>query len=132
MKALDTNIIVRFFVADDQVQTKKVYEIFKSAEIKKTPLFITILVILETIWVLESVYKISRTNIIAVFRNLSLLPFIKFEKNDVIQSFLQNAEKTSFDLSDLLIAYSSKNEKCKSILTLDKKASKHEFFELVE
>ena len=32
---------------------------------------------------------------------------------------------------DLLIAYSAKNEKCENILTFDKKASMHGFFELV-
>lgn len=131
MKALDTNIIVRFLVSDDELQTQKVFEIFKNAELEKNHLFIPLLVVIEVIWVLESVYEISRNEIINAIKNLSLLPFIKIEKNDAIQNFLRNAELTNFDLSDLLIAYSAKNEKCENILTFDKKASRHEFFELV-
>ena len=32
MKAVDTNILVRFLVGDDALQTEKVYRIFKDAE----------------------------------------------------------------------------------------------------
>ncbi len=35
MTGLDTNILVRFLVADDDVQTQAVYRLFKEAEAKK-------------------------------------------------------------------------------------------------
>ncbi len=41
MNALDTNIIVRFLVRDDQSQAESVYRLFKKAENEKKVFFIT-------------------------------------------------------------------------------------------
>jgi len=60
MKAVDTNILVRFLTKDDAIQAQKVYELFKKAETKREPLFVSLLVVLELLWVLESVYSIPR------------------------------------------------------------------------
>ena len=56
MKALDTNVLVRFLVKDDAEQAQLVYTLFKQAENQKQQLFVPILVVLETIWVLQAVY----------------------------------------------------------------------------
>jgi predicted nucleic-acid-binding protein len=64
MKALDTNVLVRFLVRDDEQQAKAVYRKFKQAEAKKEVFFIPVLVVLETVWVLESVYEITRQEIL--------------------------------------------------------------------
>ena len=52
MAAADTNVLVRLLVADDPVQTPKA-ELFLARE---KPLWISIVVLLETAWVLGSVY----------------------------------------------------------------------------
>ena len=59
MKAIDTNILIRFLIGDDELQAKKVYAIFKKTELEKKELFVPLLVILEMLWVLESVYEIQ-------------------------------------------------------------------------
>ena len=52
MKALDTNILVRFLIQDDEPQSKTVFDLFSNAERQKESFFISTLVVLETIWVL--------------------------------------------------------------------------------
>ncbi|OJA03572.1 PIN domain-containing protein, partial [Bathymodiolus thermophilus thioautotrophic gill symbiont] len=64
MIGIDTNILVRFFIGDDIAQAHKVYEIFKQAEVERAELYVPILVIIELIWVFESVYKFERTEIL--------------------------------------------------------------------
>ena len=64
MKALDTNVLVRFLVRDDKQQAETIYRIFKHAESDKEVFFVPLLVVLETVWVLESVYKIPRQDIL--------------------------------------------------------------------
>jgi predicted nucleic acid-binding protein len=59
MRGADTNIIIRLLLRDDEQQAKKVYTLFKEVEAEKGILFVPLLVVLELIWVLESVYKIS-------------------------------------------------------------------------
>ena len=135
MNALDTNILVRFLTGDDKVQSKKVYEIFKKSEIDKKELFIPLLVVLELIWVLESVYKYKRIEILDSISNLLLLPVLKFEHQSVVNQFVFSAKDNNdkfFDLSDLLIAHSAIVQGCETTLTFDKKASKFSLFKLVK
>ncbi|MFW8599855.1 PIN domain-containing protein [Desulfobacterota bacterium M19] len=132
MKAIDTNILIRFLVGDDKQQTKKVYNIFKKTESDKKELFIPLLVILELIWVLESVYEISRTDILDSISELLLMPILSFEHQTAVQQFSNEAQENKYDLSDLLIAHSAKEQGCETVITLDKKASKYKLFELVK
>ena len=132
MKGVDTNILARFLVGDDKAQAKKVYRIFKKAEVEKSELFVPFLVLLELIWVLESVYMISRSDILDSISELLLMPILKFEHQSVLQQFIPSAQANTYDLSDLLIAYSAKNQGCEKIITFDKKASTFHLFELAQ
>lgn len=132
MNGIDTNILVRFLVGDDEIQARKVYTIFKEAETDKSELFISLLVIVELIWVLESVYKIERKEIISAINDLLLMPIFKIERLAAIQKFIMNARANKYDLSDLLIAHSASDQGCETVLTFDKKASQYKLFELVE
>ncbi len=132
MKGVDTNILVRFLVGDDEVQAKKVYKIFKMAESEKSELFVPFLVMLELIWVLESVYRISRSDILGSISELLLMPILKFEHQSVLQRFIPSAQANKYDLSDLLIAYSAKSQGCEKVITFDKKASTFHLFELAQ
>ena len=70
MKALDTNILVRFLVKDDENQSESVYRLFKKAESEKDAFFVPLLVILETVWVLKAVYEISRPDILDAINDI--------------------------------------------------------------
>lgn len=132
MKGIDTNILVRFLTGDDKTQAQKVYHIFKETELNKKELFVPMVVILELIWVLESVYEISREDILDSIKDLSLMPILKFEKKSVIQEFSQAARNNNHDLSDLLIAHCARADGCEKTITFDKKASQYTLFELLE
>jgi predicted nucleic-acid-binding protein len=131
MKALDTNILVRFLVKDDERQAQVVYKLFKQTESGKGMLFISLAVVLETIWVLESVYNVSRKEIIEAFTELLSMPILKFESQPAVQAFTTSAMNASADLVDLLIAQCAYYSGCESVLTLDKRASNSAFFELL-
>ena len=129
MKALDTNVLVRFLVRDDKKQADIVYRLFKRAESRNDPFFVPLLVVLETIWVLESVYEIPREEIRASLQKLLLMPILIFEAQSALQSTLSSAQTNKIDLADLLIAHSAKFSNCDGVLTFDKKASKFTLFE---
>ena len=131
MKALDTNVLVRFLVRDDALQAEAIYNIFKQAEANKEVFWIPLLVVLETIWVLESVYDIMRKEIIDTISELLLIPILKFENQSAIQHFIFSAREANIDLSDLLIAHSAKSSGCECVLTFNQKASKFKHFELI-
>jgi len=131
MKALDTNVLIRFLVADDEKQACIVRDLFKQAETDKQTLFVPSLVTLEMIWVLESVYDIPRHNILDAFQKLLLMPILSFDAQAVLQNVIQSAQNGSEDLSDLLIALAAVESGCSSVLTFDRKASGFRFFELL-
>lgn len=132
MKGVDTNILVRFLTGDDEEQARKVYKIFQNAESEKKELFVPLVVVQELVWVLESVYMISRQEIIESINDLTLMPIFKFENLAALQQFLLSAQRNQYDLSDLLIAHAAKSNGCDTVLTFDKKASKYDLFELAK
>ena len=132
MKAIDTNIIIRFLINDDEMQAKKVLDLFKNAEKKEEKLFVPLLVIIESIWVMDSVYAIPRIKIIEALKKLFMLPFLIFEQPVVLHQLLQISENDNFDLPDLLIGLSAQANGCESVLTFDKKAAKHHLFEYLK
>ena len=93
MRALDTNVLVRFLVRDDRKQASAVYREFKHAEDTKEVFFIPVLVVLETIWVLESVYQVSRNDILNSFEELLLMPILEFEAQFMVRKFLSSAHR---------------------------------------
>ena len=132
MKGVDTNILIRFLIGDNEQQAKKVYKLFKKAESEKNELFVPLLVVLELIWVLESVYEIPRDEILETLSDLLLMSILKFEHQSTLQQFTLSAQGNKYDLSDLLIAHSAKTNGCEIVITFDKKASKSDLFELAK
>lgn len=128
MKALDTNILVRFLVQDDEKQALVVNNLFMEAENQKKPFYISLLVILKLIWVLQSTYKVPRKNILASISALLSMPTLVCEHAAMLNSFIDSANNNNLDLSDLLIGYVGHNAKCETTLTFDKKAAKSVLF----
>lgn len=132
MKALDTNVLIRFLVRDNEEQAETIYRVFKQAESEKEVLFVPLLVTLEVIWVLESVYEIPRQEILDSINELVLMPILEFEAQSAILNFISSARETKVDLSDLLIANSAKFSGCECVLTFDKRASDFTLFTLLK
>lgn len=131
MQAIDTNVLVRLLVRDDQDQSTKVYRLLKTAEQKQKQVFVSHLVVLETAWVLKSNYHKSRDDIILALDSLIKLPVLFFENKETIESLIDTAKRSNFDLADIFIVEIARHHACKCVWTFDKKASKHGFFQLL-
>jgi predicted nucleic-acid-binding protein len=124
MKALDTNVLVRFLTSDDEIQAGKVAVLFRAAEAQGERFHVSLLVLLELIWVLESLYKYKRDEILSAVGKMLALPLLSMESPDIIESFLNAAPGSKADLSDILIGVAGKAKDCETTLTFDKKAAK--------
>ena len=129
MKAVDTNIIIRFLLQDDDKQAARVRKRFKEAEQQRDQLLVSGLVLLETIWVLESIYRVERGAILDAIAELLLLPVLAFEQQPAVRRFVETNRQSRLDLSDALIAEWAAALGCEAVLTFDKKAAKSELFE---
>lgn len=128
MIGLDTNVLVRFLVNDDPVQGEKVRRLFQTAGEKGETFHVSLLVVQELIWVLDSVYECSRQEIIGAIDTLTRMPVFEFESMDLLHDFLNDAMVSNFDLPDLMIAHASRASGCNEVITFDRKASRHSMF----
>jgi len=60
MRAIDTNIVIRYLTADDPDQTAKAKAVVDAGQV-----FVSTTVLLECEWVLRSVYDFSRHEVVA-------------------------------------------------------------------
>lgn len=67
MIGLDTNVLVRFLVQDDQLQFERARRLIKREAGRGDSVFISLLVLLETERVLRSRYEFSKSEIIDTF-----------------------------------------------------------------
>ena len=112
MNAIDTNVLVRFLVNDDRVQSAKVRQLFAIAERERAMFYVPLLVLLKTIWVLESAYQVKRSDMIETIAELLLVPVLQFEQREAVQSTLAIVADALLDLPDALIAQSALYQGC--------------------
>ena len=132
MIAVDTNILVRFLVRDDEAQAETVRRRLKKAEAEREPFLVPLLVVLETIWVLESAYAKTRSEILDAVEDMRQMPVLVFEADAVIDRLLHDGRKYKADLADILIACSAQAAGCQTGVTFDKAAAGLPFFSLLK
>lgn len=132
MIAVDTNVIVRFLVRDDERQAGLARKRFKEAEGRRERLKVPLVVLLETIWVLESAYDKTRSDILGAIHTMRQMPVFEFEADRVVESFLNDGLKHKADLADILIAHTAASVGCEACITFDKGAAKWPFFQLLQ
>ncbi|HMO50179.1 MAG TPA: type II toxin-antitoxin system VapC family toxin [Kiritimatiellia bacterium] len=132
MIAVDTNVIVRFLVRDDERQAEAVRKRLKQAEERRERLKIPLLVVLETIWVLESAYEKTRSEILGSIEDMRQMPVFEFEADRVIEGLLNDGPKYNTDLADILIGHAAETSGCDAVITFDKGAAKLPFFSILK
>ena len=128
MKAVDTNVLVRFLVQDDEKQMQIATQLLADAEANKQPLFVSNVVVLELMWVLKSVYEVPRDEILGSLGELLSMVALEFQDSLSVRDFVSSAQNNTYDLADLLIAHVARGKGCDTTLTFDKKAAKAPHF----
>ncbi len=132
MKALDTNVLIRFLVGDDRQMMLKANEIIEEAQQRNEAFLVTTPVLLETLWVLRARYELQREDIVDALDKLTLISALRFESNSRIHQLVHLGRETRFDLADILIGLHAQGCGCATTLTFDKKAAKSGLFEQLD
>jgi len=115
MLGIDTNVLVRFLVQDDEVQFDKARKLIKREVAAGRRVFINQLVLMETEWVLRSRYSIPKNQIIEAISGLLEATDIQFEDEQVIEEALFIWKEASVDFADCL---KIQNSTCLQVLVL--------------
>lgn len=121
MKAIDTNVLLRFVVRDDEMQFAKARD-FLGARTADDPAFVSLIVLVEFVWTLRQRYGRNRSDTRALVTALLESRELMFEDESEISSIVSDA--TEGDLADHFISYCARRAGCASTVTFDSKAAK--------
>ena len=124
MRGLDTNVLIRYLLRDDLRQAKAAKRAIEQAIAAEEPLVISLLVVLETEWVLRARIRLDKTAILGVFRQLLESREVQFENGDVIEQALYDFENSNADFADCLMVAQYRRLGCTTMLTFDAKAAR--------
>ncbi len=120
MIALDTNVLVRYLVDDDKAQSAAAAAAIDRAVAKGEAIFVSDLVLCETAWVLAGSYKVKRTAIAALLRDLLHAKQLAFAAPDELTRALDAFVRGTGDFADYLIREHAHTAGCATVLTFDR------------
>ena len=132
MKALDTNVIIRYLVQDDPAQSALATDYIEKKCSSESPCFIGQITLCEIAWVLESNYEQDRKSIAHVIEHLLQVAQLEVMESHIVWKALADFKASNADFADHLIARVNESRGCESTVTLDKKAAKQVGFELIK
>lgn len=123
MIGFDTNVLVRYLMQDDAAQAAKASRLIERCSADE-PGFITLVVLVELVWVLESSYDIQRARIAAALELLLRTRELRVEQAEVAWHAVRVYRESRADFADALIARCAAAAGCERILTFDLDAAR--------
>ena len=120
MIGLDTNVLLRFLVRDDEAQAARVGRLFERASKAGEPLFVSDLVLCETVWVLLQSYQFSRSDVAKTLADLLRARQLTFTDPDSLRSALAAFVSGKGDFADYLLREQASELGCRTVATFDK------------
>ena len=122
MIGLDTNVVVRHLVQDDVEQGAAATRAMAQLE-PKEPGFLTVVVLVETYWVLTRGYKFAADTVTTTLSALVDSPDIVVQDEPSVRAALRLA-RAGADFADALIASACKSRGCARVLSFDRRAQR--------
>ena len=119
---IDTNILLRLIVDDDERQREAVVR-FGAKLNKELRGLITLVSLLETDWALRRRYGYTRRESIGAIRRLTGIRGVEVERHDVVVRAMHLVDLKNVDFADALLAGCAIEAGCDRVFTLDKKAA---------
>lgn len=124
MPALDTNVLIRYLVQDDNVQLASVQRLVDRCVIEGLPLFVPVTVVLELEWVLRSSFHYGKDDVLRVLSDLFLAAELSFESERALEVALQLYRKETADFADCLHIALAAQAGAQPFWTFDRGAAK--------
>jgi predicted nucleic-acid-binding protein len=131
MIGLDTNVLVRHIMQDDPVQSPKATRIVERRLTEKNPGFISLPTMLETFWVLQSVFGLSSRELASAIERILQINTLVVQNEREVHTAMMILESGQGSFEDALIGALASWAGCEVTVTFDKKASRLPGFELI-
>ena len=130
MIGLDTNILVRYITQDDPVQAAAAATILERRLSHQEPGFVSLVVVMELVWVLRSFYAFADDRIAEALRQMLLMPALRIQNERQVFTAFSLFESGAASFSDALIGALGPWAGCSTTLTFDRKAARLPHFQL--
>jgi len=130
MIGLDTNVLVRYIMQDDAVQSAKATVLLDALTVD-APGWIAIVSVTELVWVLGACYRLDRAQLTDALEALLRTKELMVERAQIVWKAVRVYRNSKADFADCLIACCAASAGCEHIMTFDRGAAKHAGMSLI-
>ena len=123
MQALDTNVVVRLLVRDDEAQCRQAEQLYRQA-IATGGVWIPSVVIVETAWVLRVAYSFDRPAIATALKRLVRAEGVIAEDEAATLRAIAAFETGPADFSDYLVLDTARRAEALPLWTFDEQLAR--------
>lgn len=120
MIGVDTNVLVRFLLRDDPVQSPQAAEFFAQRSVAD-PAFVSLVTMIETVWNIRR--DLTPGQLAATIGRLLISEQVVVQAPDVVSRALLDATDVGADLADAVIAHLGIDADCDFTVTFDRRAA---------
>lgn len=131
MPAIDTNVLLRYLVADDRPQRAAVLELIQRHAAAGDLMFIPVTVLLETEWVLRTSFKLDKAQVLDLLVRLVGAEPMSFDSPFAVAVALDLYRDSGADFADCLHLALCRHAGEVPMYTFDRKAARMEDAERV-
>jgi predicted nucleic-acid-binding protein len=116
---LDTNVLVRYIMQDDDAQSALATRLLESLT-AEAPGFVPLVAVVELAWVLSSAYELDKNQLVTAFEALLRTKEIVVERAETVWKALRVFGNSKADFADCLIERSAAAAGCERTMTFDR------------
>jgi len=123
MIGLDTNVLVRYLVEDNDPQKGAADRFVEEALNRGESLFVNQIVLCEVVWVLSRAYGFARKEVAEALEMILYARQFEIEAKDMVVQGLREYRKGKADFADCIIGLRNQGAGCTATVTFDRKAA---------
>jgi predicted nucleic-acid-binding protein len=123
MIGVDTNVFLRFSLADDARQHAAATALLRGSS-ETEPVMIDPIVLVEAAWVLRSAYGLDRAAIAERLAIVTMADRLRVLEPDAVDAALEDFRTGTADLAECLVVHLNRARGCTATFTFDKDAAR--------
>jgi predicted nucleic-acid-binding protein len=120
VRAVDTNVLIRFFMDDGTSQAATARRFFEASQDRRESLLITPHVLCELVWVLNASFHLAKSEVLEIIQRILVADIFVIERESMIQGAVLSYSRGRADFSDYLIGEIAAAAGCRDTVTFDR------------